>query len=141
MRASRCENVASVKRRTDLGQAVSWICQLDRSMGGLLVEYIAEQAIVGTDEEPVASVKRDCAPAAAHAGIDHTDENGVSREIAIGIGENPGRRSDILRSDIVRNIDNVDIWRNARDYPFHYTDISISGAKIGEKSHHRACSC
>src|SRR5579885_295910 len=84
------EDIASVKGGADLRQAIRGIGKFDRAMHRLLVENVAEQAVIGSYKEPIPRVERYRAATAANAGIDHTDKNRPGGKIAIGAGKNPG---------------------------------------------------
>src|SRR5690348_6518235 len=102
-------------------------------MNRLFCQYIAKESIIRTHKKPIASMYCNWAACAAHTGIDDTDIDRAWGKVAIARRQNPGARGDMLRCNIVRNVDGVSIRNYAKHNSFQHTDIAIAKAKIGHK--------
>src|SRR3989442_9242670 len=100
-------------------------------MHRLLRKNIAEKPIGWPYKEPVTSMNGDCPAIAADARVNNTYKGCVFGEVTISRGQYPCARCDILRRDIVGDIDDVCIWRNTGNNAFHYTYIAIARAEVG----------
>src|SRR5437588_7997037 len=76
---------------------------------------------------------RNWAARTPHTGINDTDIDRSWGKVAIARSQNPSARGDMLRRNIMRNVDGVSIGDNAKHNSFQHTDITIAKAKIGHK--------
>src|SRR5438552_4108823 len=70
---------------------------------------------------------------ASYTRINNTDIDRSWRKVAIAGGQNPCTRGDMLRRNVVRNVESVSIRNNAQHDSFQHTDITITKTKIGHK--------
>src|SRR5712692_7022161 len=131
VRSYRRKDVATMKSCTDVLQVIGWIREQNGCMCGLFGDYIAKESIVGTNEEPFTGMEGNGSTRAADAGVYHAHKDRVGGEIAVGGGQNPRAGGDTLWRDVVGEIDDAYIGRNAGNHAFHYADIRFTGAKVG----------
>src|SRR5579875_748809 len=137
VRTNRCEDVAPMKGRANLGEMVRRIGEVHNAMYWLLGVDITEQTIVRSDKIPITGMKRDGAPCAADAGINDADEDRTGGEIAIDSRENPGRRRYPLWCNLVRDIDKLSLGNNPQRDSFQHAHVAVTGAKVGHESDKR----
>src|SRR5215469_3469002 len=114
-----------------MGKMVCWVRKKHGCMGHLLRKNITEKPIVWPYEEPVAGMNGNCPAIAADARINNTYKGRISGEVGISRGQYPSAGCNVLRRDIVSDINNMCIWRNTGNNAFYYTYIAIAHAKVG----------
>lgn len=98
---------------------------------GELINYIAEDAIIGSNEQSRSRFQNYPPTLTPHAGINNSHMNSSLREIAISAIDNESSLENVLRLDRMSYINNVNFGVNAQDDAFHNSNIGIVGAKIG----------
>src|SRR5262249_46631291 len=66
----------------------------------------------------------------ANSRIDYGNVHGSFRKISICGFDCERSFENVVRPDIVRDIDQLNVWRNAEDDAFHDPDIGIEKAKV-----------
>ena len=77
------------------------------------VENEAEESVVGSDPQLVVALQGQGTTLGSDAGVDDGQVYGTRWEFAGGMAQNEGGGEYILRGDLMRDIDQVDVWCNA----------------------------
>jgi len=101
------------------------------------VHRLAENTVVGPDEELSCRFYDDWSSRRAHTGIDYSQMNRIFREIAKARAERKGCRRDVLRRDLMRDVDDLRRWVRSEDGALDGGHKIVGGAEIGQKSDHR----
>src|SRR5204863_2787069 len=97
------------------------------------LERPEEDAIVRRDEVGVESAYSDRAAGTADAGIDDDEVHRSGGEVSMGGAEQPRRLHDVLRRNVVRDIDDPDLAVDAEDHTLHGGDVGVARAEVGEE--------
>src|SRR5262249_39791725 len=87
--------------------------------------------IVGRHEQMVFRRGRNRTASRTDSGIDDNDMNCSGRKIVIGGVDHESRFEDIVRTDIVRDIYDLQVRRNAQNYALHDSDEWVCQAEVG----------
>src|SRR5215831_19734740 len=132
MRRRRREHIASVEGLAHLRQAIGG--SLDRDRGPrTFLERKREQTVVWTYEVMAGGRERESAPGAAHARIDYRQMNGAGRKEAPGGFDGEGSFQDIVRRDVVSQVDDARVWGNAKDHPLQDSGEGVAKTEIGRQ--------
>ncbi len=125
VRCRRAKNVAAVKARADRMMPIGRVGQGNGSGHFFPSQHIAQDAVVRRDKgaRPCAHGHR--TPFGAHPGIDHDHVEGVRRPIGIGRHQHKPRVADVLWRDVMRNVGQFDVARDAADHALHRADVAI----------------
>ena len=145
MSRHRGEDIPSVEGGADGGTPVLFIGNFDgfRLAGvqglsvvdggatGIVLNDIAEDAIVRSDEISRGCPEDNGFSRGAYSGIDHHQVDGAMGKELADRAQDKSRLRNILRFDGMADIDESGIGIDAQDYPFHGGDIGIRQSEIG----------
>src|SRR5262245_9545060 len=97
---------------------------------------VAEKTVIRADKKMLTRLDRDPAPRRTDTGIYDCQMNGPQRKIVIAGAECECRRSDLLRRDLVSDVDDPDLRINRQDDTFDGWYKIIASAEIGEQGDH-----
>ena len=128
------KDISTVKRGTDMRQHERGI----RNRATLGIRLIGQkqrkQPIVRADQETLRRSDDECAPPAAHAGVNHRQVNRPGWEIRRRRVEHVCGLTHMLRCNLVGNVHEGHIWDDGKDDALHRPYIAVAGAKIGGQS-------
>src|SRR5262245_1022181 len=130
VRGGRCEDVAPMEGCAWRRQLVTRIVERHGYPGGLGGKDIAEETIVGTDEDARCHLHRHGAARAADTRIDDKDEDAAFAEIAPARIHHPGSANHILRRDLMRDVHETNVRCDAEHDPLHDANITVAGTEI-----------
>src|SRR6266511_6263508 len=132
----RCgrEHVATMEGRRDRLERVlavrDLVCGLD------LAELLGrrnKEAVVGADVEPaVGAAQGERAPLAADSGVDNGEVNSF-REVGKRVREHERTLQDALWLDPVRDVDDLDVWRDSLHDRVTRADEVVCEAEVGQE--------
>ena len=97
----------------------------------ILCDQTAQQTVIRAKKSAGLGLREDNIALAADAGIHHHDMQGSLGEKSV-CGGNHGRRLvDVMRHDMVAEIDEHGMGRMAQNDPLHHPDIFVPIAKVG----------
>ncbi len=102
-----------------------------------------QHAVVRRDEDVFRGARQDRAAGRAHAGIDYDHVNRLGREIAVTLPQRERRVENVVRADLVAQVNNQRFRIDAQDDAFHDPHKVVREAEIGGQSHYgpaRQCS-
>src|SRR5688500_14046247 len=129
MRRRRAEDVAPVEGATHWRQPVSIGPKLERAPAHR--EERREQTVVGTDEAVTAGLEHEPSTRRADAGIDDRDVDRPRREVRRGRLERKRGFRDVMGTDVVSDVDELHVTRDAEDGTLHLGDVRITQAEVG----------
>src|SRR6185369_6707390 len=99
---------------------------------------VAEDAVIGTDEIVVIRHYKDRAARRADTGIDHGQMSGETREYAAGVKQSERRSEDILRRDLMCDIDQLRVRIDRKDNSLHRRDKVVLSSEVREQCDYRS---
>jgi hypothetical protein len=131
------EDVTAGEGRSRGRQPVQLLGQLDRpgrSAGER--DGRCQQAVVGTDQHTgaVAHLDGQRPPVRAHAGVDHGQDH-TGRDVLDAAGEGQRAGPDVVRRDLVGQVDDGGVGGDVTDDRLHHPDELVGGAVVRQKRH------
>src|SRR5262245_42189814 len=136
-RGDRTENVTPVKCRAYRMAEVLIVRDVINARFCLPRINKAEDAVVRPYEVITAGFNDDRAPRRPHPGINHSDVNRSGRKIVVASAERESGRINILRRDVVRDVNYLCSGTDCEDYSLDGRNEIIRKAEIGEKGDHK----
>ncbi len=139
MRAHRRENIAAVKGGRDFrADHPVGIFDVADTFDTVAIGHHGDQAVIGKHKE-LASLgpDDDCLARAAHSRIDDADENGSSGKIRRGSKEKAGAVGDGKGGDLMGQVDDAQIGRDAVHDAFAKSDRVVDDTEIGHEDESR----
>jgi hypothetical protein len=99
----------------------------------MLVEHHGQHAVVGRHELVIAGVGGDAPARGADARIDHREEHGAGRKVAIRSGQFEGAGEHVVRGNLVRDINERRVRANRQRDPLHRAGIVIARPEVGQQ--------
>ncbi len=99
-----------------------------------MTEDGGENSVVRRDENCFAGLRGDGAARTAHAGVNHDHMNSICREIWVCIRKEKRALHNVLRRNVMCDIDDGGIGIDAENDAFHCANKNIGRAKIGGES-------
>ena len=130
-RGGRREPIASFEGPADGHAHVARRRDLDDRRGRR--EDRRQHAVVRSDEPVPAGPRRQRPPRAADARIDDHHERRAGREVRRRRGEVAGRFGDVVRGDVVGEVDERGVGADRERRALHRPDVGIAGAEIREQ--------
>src|SRR5882672_2116203 len=90
--------------------------------------------IIRSDEDLIGflplSCQRNGAARTSDSRIDNDHVDGTGREISASLINDDGRLNDVIRRDVMGNIDDLNVWSETENDTFHRPDKGILQAEI-----------
>jgi len=129
MRSNRRENVAAVKRAADLRQPISRLVE-HPGLASRLVEGKCEDAVVGPDERRPLCDDQQGSPVAPNARIYDGQVNGAVGKERASTAERVDGFVDVLGSDVMAQIYQLCVRRDAENDPFHDAHVRVKQPEV-----------
>ena len=136
----RREEVPAVERVRDVRPPEPPLGQSHGPAEREMLQRSGEDAVIGSDEPragPLAATlgfDRHRAAVAADARVDHDEVNRVRRKRAHRVGQDGGAGDDVLRRDLVRDVDERRVRRDAENHALHLRNVTVGEAEVGGES-------
>ena len=104
-RRHRRHDVAAVERRRNVLQPIGRLAEANELLRRRPRRQPAQQSVVGGDELLLADPRVDDRPVGAHARIDHRHVDRLGREPVGHVVQQQGRAADVLRRNVVGDVD------------------------------------
>src|ERR1043166_1594337 len=137
-RRRRREPVAAFERAADVRQRVLPLGQLHDPRRAHVPEHRGQQTVVGGDEFIAAPLGGDAAPRRSDAGVDDAQKHGARGKVFERRGEFERAAKDVLRRNLVRDVDERGVGTNAKRDAAHGADVMIARAEISQQRYYRA---
>jgi len=134
------ENVAPMKSRAQRWAIIFFIRQLIDERRGFVFTDVAEEAVIGADEEMLAGRDEERAAGGADAGVNYREVDCLRRKIFIGSEQRERACLYIVRGNLVGDVNDLRQWIDRQDRTLHRTNEIVGRAEIGQESNdHSVC--
>src|SRR5207248_5214969 len=134
MRRDWREHIAPVKGCADMFAKERFVRNMSRFVLTFSFANPTEQTVIRTDEYLIGTLNHNCSTTRAHAGIDHSHVNRAGRKVFVAGEQIERGRFNVLRWDIVCDVDNSRLRIDREDYTLHGAHEIIVRAEVCEKS-------
>ncbi len=138
MGRSRRINVPPVERRAWVRKLVIQRGELDRIRGAISGDQITEQAVVGSDANPLFPGNRQSPAGRPDSRIDNAEKDGLRREIRGGLPQGEGAGSDVSPRDIVGQVEQRGLRGKGGEDASKHAGIGVLSAEIRKQRNPRA---
>ena len=94
----------------------------------------AKDSIVGTDEELIRARDQNRFAIRTNARIYHGNMNGAGRKVSVATQEVESPCLNILRRNLVSDVDNAGVRIDGKDHTFHRAGKIVLSAKVSQES-------
>ena len=137
MGRGRGEDVASRERRAGRLELVLGVRQLDRAFGTAGHRHRrCQETVVGSDHHAgtAGDLDRDRTAVGADARIDDR-EHDTRWHVADAPRERECSGANVVRRDLMGEVDDFDVWRDVADHGLHDADELVAIAVVGQERH------
>ncbi len=131
MGGRRGHYVASMKRRCDFAASIRCIGDLHDVGITVPLQHERQQTVIGRDVELASRGNREDRPIRTHARIDDGDMHGAGRKRLREIGDEKRGTTDVLRRNLMRDVDDRGLRRETEDHAFHLGDVMVGPSEVG----------
>jgi hypothetical protein len=133
------EYIPAMERRADLGPEIMRFDKMIYAETGIFAIFIdiAEYAVIRTNKKMLRRRHHDRFPVASDFRINNHKMNSLHREVVVDISQNERRLIDIIRRNIMSNVNYINFWYDSIDDGFHRCYVMTAYSEIADHRNNR----